>query len=318
MDFPVVLLAYFIDLLLGEPAYLPHPVVFIGRCIKRLEDLLRRSFQNLKLAGLLLLIFIAGGTFVVVEIVTILTFKIDAVLGYLVSVFLIFTTISIRGLSESAKKVCNALRKEDINEARAHLRSLVGRDVERLDKQGVIRATIESVAENTVDGVISPLLYAFLMGGPSLAYMYKAINTLDSMIGYRTERYREFGYASAKLDDLANYIPSRLTGILMPFSAWILRRRFTHTWHVMLKDGRKHPSPNAGIAEAAMAGALGVRLGGVSFYGGQKTIRPIIGGDEGETPTLHHIEDAIKIMHLTTLLMLLLLLIIWLEVRLIR
>jgi adenosylcobinamide-phosphate synthase len=181
---------------------------------------------------------------------------------------------------------------------------ICGRDTDRLDEDGIIRATVESVAENTVDGVTAPLFYAVILGPVGLM-LYKAINTLDSTFGYRNERYELFGWASAKLDDLANYIPSRITGLLIPVAAFLLGLRWQDSYRVFLRDRGKHPSPNAGQTEAAFAGALGLQLGGLSYYGGKASEKPTL-GDPVNRPVFYHIRYANLLMIVTSALFLLL------------
>jgi len=189
---------------------------------------------------------------------------------------LIYYALSARSLRTEALKVHAAMKRKALGDARRQLAKIVGRDVEPLDKAGVVRATVETVAENLVDGVIAPLFYAAL-GGGALAMAYKMVNTLDSMIGYRNEQYKRFGWFAARLDDAANLIPARVSAVVISLAAPLVKRSFMHTIKTALKDGRKHPSPNAGIPEAAFAGALGIRLGGPSFYEGRLVEKPDIG-----------------------------------------
>ncbi len=196
-------------------------------------------------------------------------------------------TIALRGLRESAGNVITELKRSDLDSARGQLGHIVGRDTEGLNEEGILRATVETLSENVSDGVIAPMFY-FAIGGLPLAMAYKAINTLDSMLGYRNERYINFGYVAARLDDIANYIPARLTAWAIIFSAAVLspvrsgKVSPSRAVRIMLRDGRKHSSPNAGLPEAAMAGALGIRLGGPVSYGGVVNEKPFIGEDERE------------------------------------
>jgi adenosylcobinamide-phosphate synthase len=194
----------------------------------------------------------------------------------IVSIVLLYTTFAARDLSRHSLNVYRELKMGNLEEAREKVSLLVGRDTDVLDETGIVRATVESVAENTVDGVTAPLLFAFL-AGPLGAMLYKAVNTLDSTFGYKNERYREFGWASARLDDLANYIPARLTAMIIPVAAVILKLSPLGSLRILLRDGNKHPSPNSGLTEAAVAGALNVQLGGVNYYFGQPALRPTLG-----------------------------------------
>ena len=196
--------------------------------------------------------------------------------GDVVSILIIYTTIAARDLARHSMAVYRSLAAGDLVEARRRVGAIVGRDTDRLDEAGVVRAAVESVAESTVDGVTAPLLFA-VVAGPVGAIVYRAVNTLDSMFGHQDERYRQFGWAAARIDDLANYIPARLTAPLMCVAALLLRLRPGSALRTLLRDGRKHASPNAGLTEAAMAGALGVQLGGVNYYDGQPLEKPTIG-----------------------------------------
>ncbi|NCO68147.1 MAG: cobalamin biosynthesis protein CobD, partial [Nitrospirae bacterium] len=175
-------------------------------------------------------------------------------------------------------KVLKEIRAKDIIEARKKLSCIVGRDTQNLSEDGVVKAAAESIAENTNDGIIAPLFY-LILGGPVLAITYKAINTLDSMVGYKNDRYIHFGWFSARVDDVANFIPARIAGMLIVISSFLLRKNFKDSLKTMLRDSKKHSSPNSGISEAAMAGALGIRLGGGAFYQGKFVEKQYIGND---------------------------------------
>ncbi len=283
--------AFLLDLAIGDPRWLPHPVRLIGRCIASLENAIRSRIQrdHEKIAGVTLVVLIvlpaASFAFVVREALLLPGRGILAVVAAAATVYLVATTIALRELVSSAKLVLTSLKQGDLVTARGNLSMIVGRDTQDLDENGVLRALIETVSENLSDGVIAPVFY-LVIGGLPLAIAYKAINTLDSMVGYKNKKYLSFGWAAAKLDDAANFIPARLTGILIvlasfcyylirkPGSAWSAARA---SFRVMKRDGRNHTSPNSGIPEAAMAGCLGVRLGGPSTYGGVLVQKPFIG-----------------------------------------
>jgi adenosylcobinamide-phosphate synthase len=197
-------------------------------------------------------------------------------MGFVVAVILSWSCLAARSLHRESRLVADALVRGDLVEARRYLSNIVGRDTAELDEAEVWRATVETVAENTSDGVIAPLFY-LCIGGPVLAIAYKAVNTLDSMVGYRNERYKSLGWASARCDDLANFMPARLTGLLMVAAAPLFGFPPGNAWRIMCRDGRNHSSPNSGIPEAAVAGALGVRLGGASIYSGKRVEKPTIG-----------------------------------------
>jgi adenosylcobinamide-phosphate synthase len=197
-------------------------------------------------------------------------------LEWCVEVWLLFTSLAMRSLWVDSMRVAHALRADDLEAARFALGQIVGRDTANLPEPEIIRGAVESVAENSVDGVLAPLLFAFIGGAP-LALAYKAVNTLDSMVGYRSPRYARFGWAAARLDDLVNYLPARLAAGFLVLSAFLFRRRGSAAWRVVRRDHGRHPSPNAGYPEAAVAGALGIQLGGPSTYHGVSSQKPRIG-----------------------------------------
>jgi adenosylcobinamide-phosphate synthase len=307
----ILLAAFALDLIFGDPRWLPHPVRGIGWTIQRTEIVLRR-FAITPLAEK------AAGVFLVVLIVSLVSFlshfliftssRISLSLGFALSVLLAFTTLAARDLGNAAKGVLRHLDAGEIAQARTGLSMIVGRDTADLDDQEIARAAVETVAENTSDGVIAPIFY-LAMGGPALALAYKAVNTLDSMVGYRNEKYINFGWAAARVDDVANFIPARITAVLIClvanlFSIYNSAFRTPHSalhapWHIMLRDGNKHPSPNSGYPEAAMAGALGVRLGGPGAYAGIPSLKPFI-GEAINRLDKKHIEKSVHLMYCTT------------------
>lgn len=285
-------LAYITDIIIGDPHWAPHPVRAIGRAIEAAEYHLRRWFagyaeSGLRAAGIILAL--------VIPIVTYFIFYLLAMglersgmrlIAAIVMIYLIASSLATRELIRSAGAVIDSVRNDDLPGARRRLSMIVGRDTEHLDRRGIIRATVETLAENASDGIVAPMFY-FVIGGLPLTLAYKAVNTLDSMVGYRNDRYRDLGWASARLDDIANFVPARITGLLIVAATYLSalftrsnRSSGSNAWHIMLRDGRRHASPNSGIPEAAMAGALGIRLGGPSTYGGVRIAKPYI-GDEG-------------------------------------
>lgn len=276
-----LLLAFALDALVGDPRWLPHPVRIIGRGIEKAEALLRKRLDGAA-GGVVLVVIIVGASalvaYLVMRALRLPTSPPAAVIASTGAVvYLVSTTLALRGLLTSVRAV---FKSESLDEARRRLGLIVGRDTGGLDREAVWRAAIESLSENASDGVVAPLFYLAL-GGLPLAVAYKAVNTLDSMVGYRNERYREFGRASARLDDLLNYLPARLTGLLIVVSSMMVagRKSAERSLRIMLRDGKKHASPNSGIPEAAMAGALGMRLGGPSTYGGEVVGKPFIGDE---------------------------------------
>lgn len=265
-----VAIAYVIDLVVGDPKAIPHPVVLIGRLIAYLERVLlpRISGRKIKrLLGAIVVIFIVCMSTVATWGIVMLSAMADKRLGFIVSIWLISTTIATKGLMDSARDVVIALKTGGLREAKKKVSNIVGRDTDKMGRKDVIRATIESLAENAVDGVIAPIMYA-LIGGAPLAMAYKAVNTLDSMIGYRNERYEDFGWAAARLDDALNYIPARISVVIFALSAYAYRRSYKNVIKIAIRDARNHASPNSGFPEAAVAGAFGLKLGGINYYGG--------------------------------------------------
>ena len=294
-DTAIILAAVLLDLVLGDPRALPHPVVAIGRLITLLEPPLRRVFGNARLAGLMLLVTTVGMTYAIAALILRLAYAITPAAGFLAALYLAWVSLAARSLHLESGKVAKALQRGDLPGARLALSYIVGRETAELDEPEIVRGAVETVAENTGDGVIAPLFY-LMLGGPALAIAYKAVNTLDSMVGYKNERYLEFGWASARFDDLANYLPARLTGVLMVLAAPICALSGSGAWRIMLRDGRNHSSPNSGFPEAAAAGALGVRLGGANRYFGRMVEKPTI-GDASVPLSLEAYEGVVRLMY---------------------
>jgi adenosylcobinamide-phosphate synthase len=268
-----ILAAVALDLALGDPRWLPHPVRGIAWLATRLETLARR---RTRLAGLVvaLAVYLAAGAAAwgIIRLAALA----GPVWADVAAIVILYTTLAPRDLVRHSMAVAHALAAGDLPEARRRVAAIVGRDTDALDEPGVVRAAVESVAESTVDGVTAPLFWA-LVAGPVGAMVYRAINTLDSMFGHQDDRYAQFGTAAARIDDLANYLPARLTAPLLCVAALLLGQRPLRAARVLRRDGRKHASPNAGLPEAAVAGALGVQLGGRNFYEGQPVEQPAVG-----------------------------------------
>src|SRR5690625_834174 len=298
-----VILAVILDFLLGDPYSFPHPVKLMGRIISLEEKLARRLAKNrlqLKIAGFFITIINIGLGFFLPFFLLKLVKKYR--LAYsLLNIYLIYTCIAARSLHYEAMKVKRAL-SIGLDEGRQRLSYIVGRDTSYLDEQGIIKATVETVSENTSDGVIAPLLFIFLGGDPA-GLMYKFINTMDSMLCYNNEKYQDLGYFPAKIDDLANYLPARITAILMCMAA-LGKYKVKNGFHMVVRDGRNHKSPNAGYPEAAIAGLLGVQLGGDNIYHGLLVRKPTIGDDKCKE-TREHIRDSVELMYRTEILLLL-------------
>lgn len=296
-------LAYIIDLLIGDPIRIPHPVVYIGKAIRKVEGFLRKFVKtnhSAKIAGIFLVIIIVGGSSLLVYLLLYVLALIHPILSFVVGTWIISTTIATKGLAKEGKKLKKLLIDGNISEARVQVNYLVARDTEDLDEEGVSRATIETVAENIVDAFVSPLFYAML-GGPVFAILYRATNTLDSMCGYKNEKYLYFGWASARFDDVLNYIPARITGVLITLAALIARFDWKSSLRIWKRDSHKHPSPNSGIPEGTVAGALGIQLGGLNSYFGEKKQRAFM-GDKIEVLCATHIEKTIFLLYLSATL----------------
>jgi len=300
-------IAYAADLALGDPQWRWHPVRLMGRLIAAGERTVRSfliSWAGEKAGGVVLcagvVLLVYGAAWMVLAA----SFRAHQYLGFLASVALAYFTLSARALGEAAKAVLACLNAGDDAGARSSLALVVGRDTAGLSRPEVVRAVVETVAENTSDGIVAPLFYLAL-GGPALGMAYKAVNTLDSMVGYKNERYRAMGWASARCDDAANYIPARLTGLLLVAAAFFRRRDWRGAFAVLRRDAGKHHSPNSGYPEAAMAGALGVQLGGPSAYQGVLRHAALL-GEVKQPLTGRSITDAVSLMYAAAALMLLL------------
>ncbi len=295
--------SYLTDLVFGDPEWFPHPVRWIGRLISFLDNKLRKTgskqTERIK-GGMSAFIVVVTSTYLAYLFIA-LSRKLNPFLGGLAWIYLGYVTLSIRDLQVKAKAVLNEIEKDSIIGARRQLSKIVGRDTQNLSKDRIIMATIESTAENINDGIIAPIFY-LILGGPVLAIAYKSINTLDSMVGYKNEKYLHFGWFSAKLDDIANFIPARISGFLISVSSLISKRDFKNSFMIMLRDGREHPSPNSGVPEAAMAGALGIRLVGISSYQGKISEKPYI-GEQKRIIQPSFINEALTISLIASILM---------------
>lgn len=301
-------MAFIIDCVIGDPYSFPHPVRFIGKYISFFDKAVRkkqRSRNSLRyFFGPLLTLSTIALTFGIVFGVLKLAWSINIYLYHFINIMFLWTAIAPCCLSKEGYKVYKPLKEGNVDEGRKRISYLVSRDTKNLNEEGIVRATVETVLENTSDGVIAPLLFMFIGGAP-LALTYKAVNTLDSMVGYRNDMYEDFGFFSAKVDDLANLIPARLSGILISLSALILGYDFKNSMRIFFRDRLKHKSPNSAHPEAAGAGALKIRLGGPNYYFGKVVKKPDI-GDEIEKIEAKHIIDSIKLLYGATVLMLIL------------
>ena len=296
----IMILGYIMDLVFGDPYWFPHPVRFIGKLISKTEKFIRKhakSEESLKYWGILMwLVPVVTTALVTALIVKIANF--NKYVEIFVSAFIIYTTLSTKCLKDEATKIYKVLETGDIKKSRVQLSYIVGRDTTNLSQSEIIRATVETVAENTVDGTISPMFYGFLFG-PVGAMTYKAINTLDSMVGYKNDKYLNLGCVSAKLDDVANFIPARLTAIFMPLGAFLCGMNGLNSFKIAIRDRKNHKSPNCAFAEGAAAGAIGVQLGGTNIYFGKEVYKPTIGDKKRELEN-YDIVRMNKLMYATT------------------
>lgn len=278
--FAALLLGFLLDLLLGDPHWAPHLVRAIGGLIAGLEKPLRAAFPKTpggeRIAGAVLVVLVAGITGGAAWGLLVLVGRVSPWLAFALETVFSYQCLAVRALRDESMKVYRALTGGTLDEARYAVSMIVGRDVDRLDRTGVAKAAVETVAENASDGVIAPLLFLAL-GGGVLGMVYKAVNTMDSMVGYRNERYRFYGTCAARLDDALNFIPARLSGVLLCLAAPLVGLNGRNAWRIFRRDRLNHKSPNSAHTEAAAAGALGVELAGNGFYFGKLVEKPVIG-----------------------------------------
>jgi len=292
-------LALFLDKLLGDPLWLPHPVKGFGFAIAKLDQFFNKGRYR-KAKGILIWLIIAVLAFFPAYYLIDFIRQKNEILAFLAETILIYATIAEKDLARSGREVAEPLQSGNLVKAREKVGWIVGRDTDQLNEAEVVRATVETIAENTSDGITAPLFYAFLGGAP-LAFLYRAVNTCDSMLGYKNKKYSQFGWASAKLDDLFNLIPSRITGFLMIISnIFSAKSPVTECIRILLRDAKKHPSPNSGWCEAAMAALLQVQLGGRNTYKGVVSERARMGTAVYRLQVFH-IEESIKVMKRTVL-----------------
>jgi adenosylcobinamide-phosphate synthase len=292
--------AFVLDACCGDPRHLPHPVRWMGRAIEIAEPFFRRLFAREFLAGLAFAVVLILGSWGLAACTVVMSYRIHGVLGFAVETVLLFYCFSAKSLAQAGMEIHALLVSGEVDQARAKVAMIVGRDVEQYQADDIGRATVETVAENVVDGVLAPLFFA-VIGGAPLAIAYKMVNTLDSMVGYKNRRYVLFGRAAARIDDVANFLPARLAVPLIALAAWLIgvagRSALITAW----REGRQHASPNAGYPEAAFAGALGVRLNGPNTYGGVLVEKPYIGVGLAAVQTFH-IRQACRLMFATSVL----------------
>ena len=303
MNILSIYIGYVLDLIIGDPYSFPHPVRYIAKIIKITENIIRKfakSEKALKVASFILWFVVVATTYIVTYTVLALCKKLSGDTGYIIlNSIIIYTTLATKCLKDEAVKIYNILKEDDIEKARIQVSYIVGRDTTTLNKQEIIRATVETVAENTVDGIISPMFYAFIGGAP-LAMAYKAVNTLDSMVGYKNEKYLNLGFASAKIDDIANFIPARISLLLMTIASLLLGYNYKQSFKIGYRDRKNHKSPNCAYSEGAVAGALDIQLGGTNVYFGKEVYKPTIGDKIREIES-EDIMNTNKIMYMSSL-----------------
>ena len=295
---------FLLDLLLGDPYWLPHPIRLIGSLISGLEKKLlnrktERKYKNELKSGVVLVFLVLTITLCVTTMLILGAYYIHPCLGILIETIMTYQILAAKCLKVESMKVYHCLQSEGGEAARKAVSMIVGRDTSVLDEEGVAKSAIETVAENTSDGVIAPMLYTAL-GGPVLGFFYKAVNTMDSMVGYKNERYLYFGRTAAKLDDLINYIPARISAYLMICAAYLGGKSFSgrQAYKIYKRDNRKHASPNSAQTESVCAGALGIRLAGDASYFGKMVKKPYI-GDALRNVEFEDIKRVNKLMYLT-------------------
>ena len=296
-------IAYVLDLIFGDPQNIIHPVQVIGKMISSGEKFLLGENSSLSrkykfFAGMILNITVISLTYGITYLIH--RTSENSIIFTVAEIYLMYTVFSINSLAREGNRVYNILKEGNIERARKDLSYLVSRDTETMDEKMIIRSTMETISENTVDGIVAPMLYMFL-GGLPLSMTYKAINTFDSMVGYKNEKYMDFGKFSAKLDDVANFIPARITGILIVIVSMILGYDYKNSLKIFIRDRKNHSSPNSGHAEASVAGALGVQFGGRISYFGKEVDKPVI-GDKIKDFELEDIKKNIKIMYAASFL----------------
>lgn len=296
----MIVFGFLLDLLIGDPPTWPHPVRLIGRFISLLVAKIERKKRSVK-QQVYLGTMLGLSTVLTVSLVTALIMYLahfNKVAYLIIGTYFSYTTISIKGLSTEAHKIMKSLQASDLKTARKQLSMIVGRDTSRLDEDGISKATIETIAENINDGVIAPLFY-LIIGGPILGLAYKAVNTLDSMVGYRNERFINIGRFSAKMDDVCGFIPARLTWIFMIVATFLLRLDYRQAFKIGIRDHLKHNSPNSAYPESVIAGALDLQLGGPHYYFGKIVEKPFIGQATKKQASNRNIRQTIAVLYTT-------------------
>lgn len=299
-----LLIGFTLDLIFGDPYWLYHPVCVIGNLIafleKRIREIFPKSHKGELAGGTLVVLLVCLFSFGVPLAVTRMLYRSAPLAGFVLETFWCYQLFAAKSLKTESMKVYDRLKNGTIEEARYAVSMIVGRDTKSLTEAGVIKAAVETVAESTSDGIIAPMCYMAL-GGVPLMFLYKGINTMDSMLGYKNEKYLYFGRCAAKLDDVANYIPARIAGCLMAAASFLVSLDGKNSWKIFRRDRRNHASPNSAHTESAMAGALNVQLAGDAWYFGKLYKKPFI-GDPDRPVEIEDIKRANKLMYATAIL----------------
>ena len=296
-----IILGFLLDLIVGDPQNPIHPIRIVGSLCKTVEKFFRSILKRyLKVAGLLTWILVVFIVFIFNYLLLKVTYRINPSVTMILGSVMIYFCISTKALKIEGLKVVKYVIKDDIEGARKQLSYIVGRDTKNLDKESILKAVVETVAENMSDGVIAPLFYAGIGGAP-LAFLYKAVNTMDSMFGYKNDKYIEFGYFPAKLDDVFNYIPARLSGYFIVVVSFILGLDYKNSFKIYKRDKNNHSSPNSAHPEAAVAGALNVQLGGPNYYFGKLVEKQTI-GDDREKIDINKVNNTNNILYCSAVL----------------
>ncbi len=298
-----LIIGFILDCIFGDPYRLPHPIRLIGRLISGVEKYVRRRFKIMRSGGIFLALIVLVLSTSIPLLMLLLFYKLSVILGIIVESVFCYYLVAARCLRDESMKVYAAIRENDTEKARKAVSMIVGRDTAVLDESGIIRAAVETVAENTSDGVTAPIMYMAL-GGGALGFFYKAANTMDSMIGYKNEKYADLGRFAARLDDVLNYLPSRITAVIMIFSAYLLGFNGRNALKIWKRDRRKHASPNSAQTESVCAGALDIRLAGDAYYFGELHKKEYI-GDNNRPVENEDIRRANRLMYCTSVIVLL-------------
>lgn len=294
---PIIAFAYLADLVFGDPSNRYHPVAYLGKAIALADKNLNQG-NNIKLKGTILTVLFCVPSYLVTFILLDYVSQFSGSSATIISVLILWLSISATKMTAILSSIRGALSRKDLAKARILVGQVVGRDTDKMDAEQISRSAVESISENTVDAIIAPLFYA-LIGGAPLALAYRVANTLDSMVGYKTERYLEFGWASAKLDDVLNYIPARINIFITMLAAFLSKESWRGVYKTAIYFGHFHASPNSGYAEAAVAGALNLKLGGKSCYGGKEIFYGYLG--DGKAPNYKDIDRSTRLFRSVTL-----------------